>query len=84
MTMVLWIAPTQVELEFLYITFSLILLFCNTFEFADVVLRSYCRCLYKDCNDVAFGNARVRNKFSISTSGSVVLDDPEFSRETLQ
>ena len=89
-TLVFWIAPTHVELEFLYITFNRIqvLLYCNTFEleFADFVLRPYsnCRRLSEDCDDFTFGNARDRDEFSISTSESIALDNPGFSREARQ
>ena len=82
--MVFWIAPTHVELEFLYITFNRNLLYRNTFELADVVLRPYCRRLSKDCDDFTFGDARVRDEFSISTFESIVLDNPGFSREVRQ
>jgi len=75
-TLVFWIAPIHVELEFLYITFSLNLLYRNTFELADVVLRPYCRRLFEDCDDFTFGDARVQDEFSISTSDSIVLDNP--------
>ena len=80
-TLVFWIAPIHVELEFLYITFNHILLYRNTFELADVVLRPYCHRLSEDCDDFTFGDARVRDVFSIATSESIVLDNPGFARE---
>ena len=85
-TLDFWIALSHVELEFLYITFNRILLYCNTFELANVVLRPYCCRLSKDCDDFTFGDARVRDEFSISTSESMVLDnrDPGFYCEARQ
>ena len=85
-TLAFWSVPTHVELEFLYFTFYRILLYRDTFELADFVLRPYCRCLSKDCNNFTFSDARVRDEFSISTSESMVLDnrDPGFYCEARQ
>jgi len=77
LSLVFWITPTYVKLEFLYITFGRILLLCNPFKLTDVTLRPYCRCLSKDCDDFAFNDVRVRNKFSISTSKPIIFDNPE-------
>ena len=83
--LVFWIAPTHVELKILYTKFSIILLYRNPFELADVVLRPYCRCLSENCDDFIIGNARVQH-FRISNSESMVLDnrDPGFYCEALQ
>jgi len=83
-TLVFWIAPTHVELEFLHITFNLIVLYRNTFELVDFDLRPYCCRLSEDCDDFTFGDARVRDELSIPTSESIVLDNPVFFREALQ
>ena len=83
-TLVFWIASTHVELEFFHITFNRILLYRNTFELADFVLRPYCCRLSEDCNNFTFGDARVRDELSISTSESIVLDNPGFFREARQ
>jgi len=54
--LVFWIATTHVILEFLYTTFGLILLLRNTFKLTEVFLRPNYRCLFKDCDDLAFGD----------------------------
>jgi len=83
-TLVFWIAPTHVELKFSYITFNRILLYRNTFELADFVSRPYCCRLSEDCDDFTFGDARVRDELSISTSESIFLDNPGFFSEAWQ
>jgi len=83
-TLVFWIAPTHVELDFFHINFNWILLYCNTFELADVVLRPYCCRLSEDCDDFPLGNVRVRDELVISTSESIVLDNPGFFCEAWQ
>ena len=83
-TLVFWIVSTHVELEFFHITFNRILFYRIIFELADVVLRPYCRRLSEDCDDFTFGDARVRDEFSIPTSESIVLDNPGFFREARQ
>ena len=66
-TLVFWIAPTHVELKFLFITFNRILLYRNTFELADLVLRP-CSCrLSENYDDLTFGDTCVRDELSIST-----------------
>jgi len=47
-------------------------------------MRPYCRRLSEDCDDFTVGDARVRDEFSISTSESIVLDNPVFFREARQ
>jgi len=64
-TLVFWIAVTHVELDFLHITFNRILLYRNTFELADFVLRPYCCHLSEDCDDFTFGDARVRDELAL-------------------
>jgi len=83
-TLVFWIAPTHLDLEFLHITFNRILLYRNTFDLADFVLRLCCCRLSEDCDDFTFGDARVRDELSISTSESIVLDNPGFFRKVRQ
>ena len=83
-TLVVWVAPTHVVLKFLCITFCRIVCYRNPFELVDFVLRPYCRRLSEDCDDFTFGDAHIRDEFSIFTAESIVLDNPGFFREARQ
>jgi len=73
-TLVFWITPSHVQLApgnfctSLSVSSIYILFWCNNLQLTEVVLRLYCRCLSKNCDNFAVGNTHVRNKFSISTS----------------
>ena len=83
-TLVFWIAPTHVELEFLYITFQSHFALPQQVRTRELRLETILLPSPRDCNDFTFDDARVRDKLSIFTSESIVLDNPAFFWEARQ